>query len=271
MEAAINLKPEMTLSADALRANQIMIVTGEASGDHHGAELVKSLLKSQNNLKIFGMGGTFLREAGMEIIVDSEKAASVMGFTELFGNIKSIFSALKVLKSAVKQRKPDVVILIDFPDFNLHLAKFISKLKIPIIYYVPPQIWAWRTSRINQIKKHITKVLSIFPFEEEFYKKHAVDVEFVGHPFLDKTIIEHSKKTFFLNYGLNPNCPTLALLPGSRKAEVEKLLKPMLEAYKKLKTARPGLQAVIPVAQNLPFQWLVKMTKNYKDVYLVAA
>lgn len=266
-----NLKTEQHsfTNPTPLAAKKIMLVTGEASGDHHGAELVKSLLNSNPSIKIFGMGGSLLRQAGMETIVDSEKSASVMGFTELLGSLKGIFSALNTLKTAVKERQPDIVILIDFPDFNLHLAKFIAKLKIPIVYYVPPQIWAWRTSRVFQIKKYITKVLSIFPFEEAFYKKHAVDVEFVGHPFLDKSKIEHTKSTFFLNYGLNPQVPTLALLPGSRKSEIERLLKPMLGAFKKLKIARPGLQAIIPVAPNISFQWLENFIKDYKDVYLV--
>lgn len=229
----------------------VMVVSGEASGDEHGAMLVSALRRHAPGISVFGMGGSHLRAAGMETVVDSEEHASVMGLTELLGKLRSIRSAFNQLLSAAAERRPDVVVLIDFPDFNLRLAKALKRQGREVVYFITPQVWAWRRYRVRAIRRDFRKVLPIFPFEESFFHQHGVDAEYIGHPFLDRPRVTATREEILRARGLNPDLPVLALLPGSRVAEVERLLKPMVEAFQRLRIARPGLQAVIPVAATL--------------------
>ncbi|MBP9839005.1 MAG: lipid-A-disaccharide synthase [Proteobacteria bacterium] len=265
-----NLKEQVLVDNPvAIEKLQIMLVTGEASGDSHGAELVKEIYKKFPHAHVFGMGGSALKSAGMELTIDSEKSASVMGLTELLGSLKKIISAFKALVKKAETIKPHLAILIDFPDFNLRLAKKLKALDIPILYYVPPQIWAWRSGRVKTINKYITKVASIFPFEEEFYKRNNVDVEFVGHPFLDREESTLTREVFLRNNNIPNDRPIIGILPGSRKSEVERLLVTQLEGFKKFQAASPAYQAIIPVASTLNLDSLKKIASSYPDVYLV--
>ncbi len=233
-----------------------MLVAGEASGDQHSAGVVSALLKLCPQAKVFGMGGDKLRCAGMEIVVDIDKHASVMGLTEVVGSLGRIFGAFRTLQAEAKKRKPALAILVDFPDFNLRLAKSLYKLGIPVMYFISPQLWAWRKGRVKQMKKYVAKVVPIFPFEKEFYHQHQVEAEYLGHPFLDREPLHQSKEDWLKEAEISEALPLLALLPGSRKSELERLLPPMLGAYKRLCAVHPGLQAVLPVAPTLDFAWV---------------
>lgn len=229
----------------------IMIVAGETSGDEHAAALVKKLQFYFPEIYVYGMAGSNARRAGMDTIVDSEKSAGVMGLVELWGGLSSLFRAFKTLVASIKTHRPQVAILLDFPDFNLRLARVLKRRGVKVLYFISPQIWAWRKGRIKIIKKYVDKVAAIFPFEEEFYAGHGVDVSYVGHPFLDLPADKVDRAVFASAVGLDPELPIVALLPGSRKSEVERLLVPMVEAFSKLRVIRPGIQAVIPVAPGL--------------------
>ncbi len=247
----------------------VMLVTGETSGDEHGAELVHHLLQLSPDSKVFGMGGSRLRAAGMETIVDSEAAAAVMGFTEVLGSLGKLLAALRTLKREAKRRRPDVVVLIDFPDFNLLLARSLKRLGIKVLYFITPQLWAWRKNRVKTIRKVVRKVAPIFPFEESFFQRHGVDAEYVGHPFLDRPPLTVTTEEFHQQNGLDPRRPILALLPGSRKAEVELLMGPMLSAFERLKVSRPNFQAVVPRASGVSPDLLESFCKTYPDVKVI--
>ncbi len=238
----------------AARPLKVMIVAGEASGDLHAASLIGNLLELAPGSTVFGMGGGALRVLGVETIVDSETEGSVMGLSEVLGHARKIVRAFRLLVSAAASRRPDVAVFVDFPDFNLRLAKRLHNLGITTVYFISPQLWAWRQGRVKIVKKYIDKVLPIFPFEEGFYQRHGIDAEYIGHPFLDRPPINGDKTKLRSELGLDPRRPVVALLPGSRKAEIGFLLEPMVQAFRLLVQRRPGLQAIIPVAENLDFK-----------------
>lgn len=251
------------------RAVKIMIVAGEASGDEHAAAVLREIRRLLPDAQAFGMGSAGLKDAGMELIVDAKEAASVMGLTEVFSSLHRLYGAFRSLLRAAEERRPDLAVVVDFPDFNLRLAKRLQAKKIPVVYFISPQIWAWRRGRIHQIRKFIRKVIPIFPFEESFYQEHGVDAEYLGHPFLDKPPLTVSRDQVLKSWNLDPDRPVIALLPGSRKAEVERLLPPMLEAYQLHRQARPGTQAVIPAAPGVDLAWLYKQVEGIGDLAVV--
>ncbi len=265
--------PENSESIDSANLS-VMIVAGEASSDLHAANLAKSIASRIPGAEIFGMGGTALREAGVETIVDSETAASVMGFTEVIGKLGDLKKALKSLVEAAETRKPDVVVLVDFPDFNFFLARGIKKSKkfsrVPkIMHFITPTIWAWRKGRIKTVKRYIDKVAPIFPFEEKFFSDSGVQAEYVGHPFLDSEIVQPQRKDFLSQVGLPENSELVGIVPGSRKAEIELLLPVMVEAYQLLKKSHPELKALLPVAPSLKKEFIEKFIPNHSDIVLV--
>ncbi|MCC6953087.1 MAG: lipid-A-disaccharide synthase, partial [Deltaproteobacteria bacterium] len=165
---------------------RILIVAGEPSSDHHGAAVVERIRAMAPNVEIVGMGGGALRDAGVTTIVDSETSGSIMGITEVLRHIPKILQSFNLLVAEVDRQKPDLAILIDFPDFNLRLAKKLAKRGVRVLYYISPQLWAWRSGRVKTMKRTVTKVAAIFPFEEGFYHRHNVDAEYVGHPFMSE-------------------------------------------------------------------------------------
>ena len=231
----------------------ILIVTGEASGDEHGAKVVNQIKAENPDINFFGMGGENLRSSGVEIIVDSKIVAGVMGFTEVFSKLFSLLKARKKLINEIKTRKPKLAILIDFPDFNFSLFKTLKAQNVKVVYYAAPQVWAWRKGRVKTIKKYVDKVLSIIPFEKEFYQKAGVDVTYVGHPILEHQNRVSDKQTLMKNLDLNPQKRLLAVLPGSRKAEIDLLLEDMLAAVKIVKSKYKDIQVAIPVASSLDY------------------
>jgi len=247
-ESAPQISPEA-------EAPCVMVVAGEHSGDAHAAEVVKQLGRMIPGVRVFGMGGSALRAAGMETIVDSETSASVMGLVEVGGRLHAIYGAYRRLAAEAGRRSPRLAILVDFPDFNLFLARALHRRGVRILYYISPQLWAWRRGRIRLIKRFVTKVVPIFPFEEEHYRRHDVASEYLGHPLLDRPADEYSRAEFLAARGLNPRAPVLALLPGSRKSEVSRLLKPMLVAAARRHASRPGLQVAIWMAAGLSAEW----------------
>lgn len=239
-----------------------MIVAGEASADLHGAEVVAELNRRSPQLKIFGVGGKAMRAHTFEALVPAEEM-SLAGLTEVLMGLPRMFRIMGQLTQAAKERRPDVVMLIDLPDFNIRLAKRLKKLGIPVVYYISPQIWAWRQGRVEQIRRFVDKMLVILPFEKDFYKKHNVDVEFVGHPLVEELTHAPTQAIAREELGLQkPQGPILALLPGSRQKEVSRHLPIMLEAVELLRKESPSVKALIPVASTISKSWVQDLVKQ---------
>jgi lipid-A-disaccharide synthase len=216
------------------RGKEIMLVVGEASGDMHGASLVKALLERNPNLTFFGVAGDQLQRMPFEAVFTVTKLTG-MGLLELAGNIKDIIAAYRLLRRALRTRRPSLLILIDFPEFNLRLARLAKKLGVPVLYYVSPQIWAWRRGRIRQIAQAVDRMAVVFPFEVKLYERYHVPVEFVGHPLLDLVHVTQDRDAALHNIGLHTGKPVIALLPGSRRKEIAYHLPIMVEAATQLK------------------------------------
>jgi lipid-A-disaccharide synthase len=216
------------------RFKKIMLVVGEASGDIHGADLVKALEKREANLRFFGVAGEQLSQTNFEVLFNVSQLAG-MGLVELFGSLRNILQAYRILRKAMRERRPDLVVLIDFPVFNLRLARLANELAIPILYYISPQIWAWRRGRVRQIARRIDHMAVVFPFEVPFYETRGVKVNFVGHPLLDIVRVEDSREVTLPRLGLDTGKRTVAILPGSRREEVSRHLPVLLEAARQLR------------------------------------
>lgn len=222
----------------------LLISAGEPSGDLHGANLTKALKKLEPQLQIWGTGGRLMREAGVQIHYPLADFP-VLGFVEVFvqlGKLKRIFRSL--LKSADRDR-PDLAILIDYPGFNLRFARELKKKGIPIIYYISPQVWAWAPKRIEIIKRLVDKMVVIFKFEEDLYKKSGIDATFVGHPLIDVVKPSMSRLEALKDFHLSPHKKTIALLPGSREIELNKLLPIMLKAAKIIQRELSQVQFIL--------------------------
>ena len=225
----------------------VMIVAGEASGDGHGAKLVRALQKrSGGPIRFVGIGGRALQNAGMEVVVDAS-TLSVVGITEVFAKAGNILKGLSAAKGVLKKCRPDLLILIDFPDFNLHLAGFAKKVGVPVLYYISPQVWAWRSGRVRTIARRVDHMAVILPFEPHFYQRHKVPVTFVGHPLMDRP---HQLPAADVNDPSEP-VSVIGLLPGSRDGEVEKLLPEMLKAANLLQKRYPDLSFLISLSDSV--------------------
>lgn len=229
-----------------------MIVAGEPSGDAHAAALVNALRKTSPEIEFefFGATGPLMRAAGVETIVDSDELA-IMGILEVTRVLPKFLNAFQKLKQAALQRSPDAVVLVDWPEFNLRLATALHKRGLRVIYYISPQLWAWRPRRINTIKRNVDLLLSILPFEAEWFRARGVDhVEFVGHPLAGEVKARFEREEFCRKNDLNPAQPIVSFLPGSRRKELQRILPPMLAAIAKLSAARPDIQCVVVVAPS---------------------
>jgi len=234
-----------------MKSKKILLVAGEVSGDLHGSHLVDAIHRIHPEVQFWGVGGEDLKKSGMEILY-SAHSLSVVGITEVFTKLRSILKALRRLKKSLKQERPDLVILIDFPDFNFRLAKIAHRRGIPILYYISPQVWAWRPKRTRWIARVVKKMVVLFPFEVPLYEVAGVDVEWVGHPLLDIVKPTLSKEVAFQKFGLDPKRRTVGLLPGSRIHEVERLFPSLLASAHLLQKEIPELQFIIPLAPGLP-------------------
>ena len=227
---------------------RVLLVAGEASGDLRGAELVTELRALVPGVSIFGVGGERLREAGMEITVPASDL-SIMGLTEVASRLGTVLRSYRALRSELlgrgaSGRKPDLLVLIDFPDFNLRLAAVARRAGVPVLYYVSPQVWAWRRYRIRTLSRRVDRLAVVFPFEEELYRG-LTDVTFVGHPALDSVRPGRTRQEVRDSLGIEPDHPLVAVLPGSRGAEVRSLLPAMSAALGQL--GRP-VQGVVALA-----------------------
>jgi lipid-A-disaccharide synthase len=232
-------------------STDILVVAGEASGDQHAASLVAELRARRPALRFFGMGGSRLATEGVHLLYDAHEI-SVMGITEVLPKIPRILKVLGGLARAARARRPGLAILVDVPDFNLRLARKLKGLGIPVAYYVSPMVWAWRPSRVKAIARDVDRMLCILPFEEAWYRERGVHAHYVGSPVLDHLPPTVQAQAHRRALGLDPDRPTLALLPGSRMSEVRRLLPSMVAAATLLAARRPGLQIVVPVAPTVP-------------------
>ncbi|MDD3906253.1 MAG: lipid-A-disaccharide synthase [Candidatus Omnitrophica bacterium] len=240
---------------------KVLIVAGEPSGDLHASNLVKDLKKLKPDLRFFGMGGSLLKDAGVDTIFDISKLA-LIGLSEVLKNIFTVGQVYKGLLNAIETEKPDLAILVDYPGFNLRLAKELKKRSIPVVYYISPQVWAWGRDRIGIIQQCVKKILVFFKFEEELYKKYGIDAEFVGHPLLDSTAVSRAKEDTLKTYGLSKNNATIAILPGSRAIEIKRLLPVMMRAASLIKNRLPDTQFLIAKYHGLPREMYEKIVKG---------
>lgn len=227
----------------------IFLSAGEASGDHYGAALISDLRARFAQPAFFGLGGTEMAEAGLDRIVRAEDVA-VMGITEVIRHMPHIYREYRRLVASIKQRPPDVAILIDFPDVNLRLARELKKLGVPVVYFVSPQLWAWKRRRLRWVQDRVDHMMVIFPFEETFYRSRGVHAQFVGHPLADLPLPASSRNDYAARYNLDPAKPWIALLPGSRRKEVLLNLPEMLNAATRLSHGG-SYQFILPVASTL--------------------
>ncbi|HED00501.1 MAG TPA: lipid-A-disaccharide synthase [Proteobacteria bacterium] len=261
-------------------AKNVLIVAGEASGDMHGANLVRAVHDINPEIDFWGLGGEKMREAGVKIPFDSTRLA-VVGISEVFAHLWQIVQAQRLLRKAMRDKRPDLVILIDYPDFNLLLAAKARSLGIPVMYYISPQVWAWRSGRVKKIRRLVNRMVVILPFEVEFYRGHQMEVDFVGHPLLDiikPTMDENNspsppfskggthhipplekgdtggfsnESVFYKRFEIDRSRPIVGLFPGSRLQEVNRLMPSIIDAAGRLEEKIPGIQFVLPLAPTI--------------------
>jgi len=234
--------------------SKIMLIAGEPSGDLHAGHLAQALKETSADLQLFGLGGKTMKEAGVEILCDPTHLA-VVGFVEVLRHLGSFRQLFKQAVQALDERKPDLVILIDYPGFNLRFAKAVKKRGIRLVYYISPQIWAWDPGRIFKIKRLVDRMLVVFPFEKELYEKHGVPVTFVGHPLLDRAKPTLPRMEALEQAGLSDGMPIVGLLPGSREVEIRRILPTLLAAGEKMRSSLPGsAQFLLIKTPHLPWE-----------------
>jgi len=237
----------------------IFLSAGEASGEAYGALLLTELKSRIPNARFLGMGGERMAALGCERIVKSEDVA-VMGITEVIRHLPQIYREYRKLRQAVRTRRPDIAILIDFPDIHLKLAEEFHRLNIPVIFFVSPQLWAWKKGRIKKVQQFVDRMLVIFPFEEPFYRSHGVDATYVGHPLADLSLPSVSRDEFAQSNGLNPANRWIALLPGSRAKEIRLNLPEILQAARLLHEHDHATEFLLPIAPTLTMPQLHEVT-----------
>ncbi len=231
-------------------AKKILISAGEASGDLHGANLVRAIHAKDATVAVYGVGSRNMQNAGVTMLANAAEI-SVVGATEVLTHIGAIYRVYAKLKRFLRDERPDLLITIDFPDFNILLAKAARKLGIPVLYYISPQVWAWRKGRVRTIARLVRAIMVVFPFEVDLYRRAGVDVRFVGHPLADIVSSRYTQKEAREQLGLASGKRTVALLPGSRRKEIERILPDMLRAAGILVARFPDVQFVLPVAPTL--------------------
>lgn len=241
---------------------KIMFSAGEASGDTHGASVAKALLEKYPEAQLFGMGGDLMKQAGVDILYDIQQLGFI-GIVEIVKHLPTFFKLRSFLKKAMLREKPDVLVCIDYPGFNMKLAKVAKELHIPVVYYIAPTIWAWNKGRGKDIAKTVTKVASIFPFEAEAYREFGVDVEFVGNPLVDIVHPTMSVEAALTHFGAETTSRNILLMPGSRKQEVEGLLPTMLAAAERLYENHQDLKFFLPRAHTIPREDIDRILQGY--------
>ena len=229
---------------------RVMIIAGEASGDMHAAKLVREVKEKNTDIMFYGIGGENMVKAGVDALVDSADLA-VVGLFEVLAHWNTISSALKKMQHLLRTNPPDLLVLTDYPDFNLRLAKTAKECDVKVLFYISPQVWAWRQKRVFKIKKLVDMMAVVFPFEETFYKKYDVPVRFVGHPLVDEIHVSADQKTLRTEFLLDDDKPVVGLFPGSRHSEIKRLLPIIVESAQQIAINKPNTQFVIPVASTL--------------------
>jgi lipid-A-disaccharide synthase len=254
LPSSIRLREGVGISRPPLdeeKTRRVLIVAGEASGDLHGANLVRALRRHDPGIMVSGIGGMRMKQAGVEILVPASEMA-VVGLTEALFRLGVIFKARQKMKNLLKSiPSPELIILIDYPDFNIHLASLAKRWKVPVLYYISPQVWAWRKGRIKKLSKRVDRMAVILPFEEDLYRNKGVDVTYVGHPLLD-AIPEHlNREEVIEKLNLQNASPVVGLLPGSRQEEIENTLPVMVKAVESLSSRYSQMECLLPVAPTV--------------------
>ena len=229
---------------------EMMIVAGEASGEMYGARLAEALQQRVADIHLCGMGGPDMAQAGVEILVDTASMA-IMGLVEVLGHLSTIFAARKTLVSRLKQHPPQLLILIDYAEFNLLMAKQAKKLGIPVLFYISPKVWVWRTGRVKKIQRLVDTMAVILPFEQKFYQQWGMEVDYVGHPLVEMVQSRLEPVAFFEKHDLSPQGRVIGILPGSRKKEISTMLPIFLEAAARLTEKHQDITFLLPLAPTL--------------------
>ena len=240
-----------------------MIIAGEASGDMRAAGLAIALKKLEPSIRLNGIGGTYMREAGVECFTDITELA-VIGIAEVIKNFSRIKKVFEQTLKQIDATKPDAVVLVDYPGFNLRLAREIKKRGIKIIYYISPQVWAWREKRVIKIKELVDRMIVLFPFEQAIYSKYGMKVDYVGHPLVDEIIVHKNQTEVLKSIGLSVSKTTIGLMPGSRAKEVERHLPCMLEAAQILFKNNQDRQFILLKASSIPLKLIESIVNSQK-------
>lgn len=244
---------------------RIMIIAGEASGDLHAAKLVRAILQQRSDIQFFGIGGSNMRNVGVETLVDARDMA-VVGLVEIWAHRKIIFGALRQMRDILRNQPPDLLILVDYPEFNLRLAKTAKQLGVKVLYYISPQIWAWRQHRVKTIRQRVDHMAVVFPFEVAFYERHHVPVTFVGHPLVDEVKPSNSRSILRTQFGIAEDQLTIGLFPGSRHSEVRRLLPIILQSARLFKQKYPATQFLLPLAPTLTADDITPYLVDYAEL-----
>lgn len=245
----------------------IMIIAGEASGDLHGAGVVRAIKSRQPDAVVFGIGGDKMQAAGMDLVYHIREIA-IMGFWEVLQHLPLIRSVERTMNSLLTLRRPDVVLLIDYPGFNLRFARRAKEKGIKVIYYISPQVWAWNPGRVKKMKGVVDRMLTVFPFEPEIYQKEGIPAEFVGHPLLEVIGEPQQRELFLKRYSLDPEKPVVGLFPGSRKQEIERIFPAMLGAARMLHTTS-GAQILVGMASILELDFVQSFLRGDLPVQIL--
>jgi lipid-A-disaccharide synthase len=231
-------------------STRILLSCGEASGDLYAGALTRELRALDPAVELFGLGGPQFEAAGGRLLEDY-RGLAVTGLTEAMAKLPRSLAALGTLVAAARRDRPDALVVVDFPDFNFRLARRVRRLGVPVVYYISPQIWAWRPRRLAAIREFARRVLVIFPFEESIYRDGGVPVEFVGHPLVDLAKARTTRERFLIDLRLAAGAPTIAILPGSRPNEVSRILPDLMASAEKIAARVPDAQFVIARAPHL--------------------
>ena len=232
------------------KERRVLIISGEASGDLHGANLIRAARDVDSGLSFFGIGGSLMQEAGCDIVVPSEEI-SVFGLFEVFGKLRAIKKVFRRMCDIIRTDKPDVVLLIDFPGFNMRVAKVAHQLGVPVLYYIAPKVWAWKQGRARKIADTVDRLAVIFPFEPKYYAGMGLQVDYVGNPLLDEFTYSTDTDSFCVSHELDRSRKIIGLFPGSRGSEIKYNFESILQTAELLNGKYPGCQFLMPLAPSL--------------------
>jgi lipid-A-disaccharide synthase len=225
-------------------------VTGELSGEIHGTHLINKIREEVPDIEFSGIGSKRLGDAGVHVIYDY-RSISLMGINEVFLKLRHIWTALRRIRKHIREVRPSLVILVDFPGFNMKVARIAKEYGVPVVYFIPPQIWAWHKERIKKIKKSVDKVICILPFEKKYYDEEWIDTTYVGHPFANTAKPTLTKEEFYTRFDIRPGVPVITIMPGSREKEVEKHMPVLIETMGKMNVRLEKMKILLPLAESI--------------------